>query len=30
MHGRVEARIKMIQQAFERSEIKGLKLHSLG
>ena len=29
MHGRVEARIKMIQHAFERSEIKGLKLHSL-
>ena len=29
-HGRVEARIKMLQDAFERSDVKGIKLHSLG
>lgn len=29
-HGRVEARIKMLQEAFQRSDMKGIKLHSLG
>ena len=29
-HGRVEARIKMLQEAFIRSDMKGVKLHSLG
>ena len=29
-HGRVERRIRMIQECLERSQMKGLKLHSLG
>ena len=29
-HGRIEARIKMLQEALERSDVKGIKLHSLG
>ena len=29
-HGRVEARIKMLQEALERSDMKGFRLHSLG
>ena len=29
-HGRIEARIKMIQEAFSRSEMKSFKLHSMG
>ena len=29
-HGRIEARIKMLQEAFTRSDIKGIRLHSLG
>ena len=29
-HGRIEARIKMIQEVFNRSEMRNFKLHSLG
>ena len=29
-HGRIEARIKMIQEVFNRSEMRNYKLHSLG
>ena len=29
-HGRIEARIKMIQEAFTRSDLRSFKLHSLG
>ena len=29
-HGRIEARIRMLQDTFDRSDIKGIKLHSLG
>ena len=29
-HGRIEARIKMVQECFERSGLKGTKLHTLG